>query len=604
MKISAKVSVAALALALMGGAALASRQTAPESILPPGFNEPVTPTPAPAPRRTPTSILPGPTPTPGAAASPSVATSPADSGGVLPTPSPTPSATPTPVDLSAYELPGSAKRSLNAIGAIGPDSGGLGATAFGRANGRMTQILMRRLDAPLPSRWLSIALRRALTSRVAPPAGINGADFAAERAWLLIRMGEADMARALVQSVDVEDYTPKLFQVAMQAMLATGDPAGLCPLAEPASRVSNETGWAYARAMCAGLASKTTEAGQLFNAARKLSGRGIDSLLAEKVVGAGGGRSVTIEPAEWNGVDRLTAWRYGLAMATGVAIPEELYGTVNAQVAGWRATSPMLDPITRVGIADIAAAQGILSSLALVDLYGEIAATDDSNSAAGATARDLRSASAEGTPDERVAQLRRLWDEPTSARGKFARLVLTARASARIAPDAKYAGDSGRLVASMLTAGFDIAAERWRSVTPSGSDGWAMLALASSRGGMIGYGAVNDYQGNDSDPDKLKTKMLVAGLAGLGRLSAGDAERLGQALGVRFGEENGWTRAITAAAARREAGAVVLLSAVAMQTTNWRGVPPEMLFRSVAALRAVGMEAEARMIVAEAIARL
>ena len=46
-------------------------------------------------------------------------------------------------------------------------------------------------------------------------------------------MGEAVAARAVVQGVDNDNYTPKLYQVAMKAVLATGDPAGLCPLAEP-----------------------------------------------------------------------------------------------------------------------------------------------------------------------------------------------------------------------------------------------------------------------------------------------------------------------------------------------------------------------------------
>jgi hypothetical protein len=40
-----------------------------------------------------------------------------------------------------------------------------------------------------------------------------------------------------------------------------------------------------------------------------------------------------------------------------------------------------------------------------------------------------------------------------------------------------------------------------------------------------------------------------------------------------------------------------------MQTASWHGMPPEALYRIVAALRAVGLEGEARMIAAEAIAR-
>ena len=99
-------------------------------------------------------------------------------------------------------------------------------TAFGRADGRYLETMMRRLRAPIASRWVSIALRRALMAQLDTPRGVNGADFAAERAWLLVRMGESVAARAMAQAVDTEDYTPKLFEATMQAALATAQPAG------------------------------------------------------------------------------------------------------------------------------------------------------------------------------------------------------------------------------------------------------------------------------------------------------------------------------------------------------------------------------------------
>ncbi len=49
---------------------------------------------------------------------------------------------------------------------------------------------------------------------------------------------------------------------------------------------------------------------------------------------------------------------------------------------------------------------------------------------------------------------------------------------------------------------------------------------------------------------------------------------------------------------------MLLLAAVGMQTRLWQGVPPEALYHIVTAMRAVGLEAEARMIAAEALARL
>jgi hypothetical protein len=97
--------------------------------------------------------------------------------------------------------------------------------------------------------------------------------------------------------------------------------------------------------------------------------------------------------------------------------------------------------------------------------------------------------------------------------------------------------------------------------------------------------------------------MLFAGLAGLGRLSQGDIERAAQSLGVRIGADNAWTRALDRAARDGQAGTVVLLAAVGMQAASWKDIPPEALYRIVGALRGVGLDGEARMIAAEAIAR-
>src|SRR5207249_3947128 len=71
-----------------------------------------------------------------------------------------------------------------------------------------------------------------LTQEALPPGpgGVNPVGWVAARAWLLLRMGEADAARMLVSGVDVADCTPKMTQVAVQSALATADPAALCPI--------------------------------------------------------------------------------------------------------------------------------------------------------------------------------------------------------------------------------------------------------------------------------------------------------------------------------------------------------------------------------------
>jgi hypothetical protein len=71
-----------------------------------------------------------------------------------------------------------------------------------------------------------------------------------------------------------------------------------------------------------------------------------------------------------------------------------------------------------------------------------------------------------------------------------------------------------------------------------------------------------------------------------------------------LGRENRWTRMLERAVQRRQPGTVALLAGIGMQTGDWRGVPPEHLYRILSALRRVGLGYEARLIAAEAMARL
>ncbi len=128
--------------------------------------------------------------------------------------------------------------------------------------------------------------------------------------------------------------------------------------------------------------------------------------------------------------------------------------------------------------------RGVFSNAALVDLYGAIDAEDDQSLAESGIARDLRSAYSAADMQGRLDALKQLWDEPKTPDARFARLILTARAAARI-PAGTQGADADRIVASMLTAGIDRGAMRWRASVPTNGDAWAMLALADPAAGLV-----------------------------------------------------------------------------------------------------------------------
>ena len=231
------------------------------------------------------------------------------------------------------ELPEHARRDPWVVGRLDPVKLGLGANPWGTASGAFLSSLMRRTDTPIASRWAHIALRNALLAKAKAPRNVNPVDWVAERAWLLLRMGEADAARMLVSGVDVDKFTPKMFQVAVQSALANADPAGLCPLLDGVRKVEPRV-YPLVDAMCASLSGEPESAAAQIDAARR-RGRigGIDLVLAQKVVGAGAdtGRAVTVE---WEPVDQLTSWRFGLATATGMTLPDRLLKSATPQVQG------------------------------------------------------------------------------------------------------------------------------------------------------------------------------------------------------------------------------------------------------------------------------
>ncbi|MEO6360257.1 MAG: hypothetical protein ABIO43_06755 [Sphingomicrobium sp.] len=507
------------------------------------------------------------------------------------------------------ELPDHARRDPRVVGRLDPVGIGIGANPWGGANGRFLSLLLRRLDTPLASRWVHIALRNALLARAGAPFGVQPVDWVGERAWLLLRMGEADAARMLVSGVDVDRFTPKMFQIAVQTALANGDPPGLCPLQDGIRRHERGIG-PLVDAMCASLAGEPESAAAQIDSARR-RGRigGIDLILAQKVVGAGANtsRAVTVE---WEPVDRLNSWRFGLATATGVVPPERLLTASSPQVRAWQARAPMLSAQQRLQSARIATGLGVFSSQALLDLYSTLYDATDPDELSESDAWQLRLAFTGRDLRARLDAMRKLWKNDRDSIDREASRALLARAASLVAPSADVEADAANLIASMLAGGYDREAARWASVTggmeAKNADAcWAMLALAAPNGVAIDVsaGRVQSFIGRDTSARKQRSALLVAGLAGLGRLSAEDADSLNRRHGLALEHRTRWTQMIDATAARGQAGSTLILAGTGFQSTSLDRLPSSHLFHAVAALRRTGQNFTARMVAAEALSR-
>jgi len=504
------------------------------------------------------------------------------------------------------EYPGWARRDPWVVGRLDPAAEGLGSDPWGGASGAFLSTLMRRMDTPIASRWVHIALRDALLAKARAPRNVNPVDWVAERSWLLLRMGEADAARMLVDGVDTTGFTPKMVQVAVQTALATADAAALCPLEsgirqyEPAIRQ-------LVQAMCASLAGDPDSASAQIDDARR-HGRigGVDLALAEKVVGAaGGGRAATIE---WEPVDGLTSWRFGLAAATGMIPPDRLINAASPQLRACEARTPLYSPQQRLPAAMIAAGLGVFSSQSLVDLYSAIYDSTDPTDLPTTDAWQLRQAFVGKDEATRLAAIQHMLAIGKDGGQKEAARALVARAATLVTPDAKLAKDAPDLISAMLAAGDDRAAARWIPIAggmddEDGDRCWAMLALGAPDVTNVGTSRIGGFIRRDKSPHKVRSAFLVAGLAGLGRISTDTANSLNRRYGLGLGGTSSWTRIIDSAAGRGQPGTVLVLTGTGFQTRDWTKVPPSHLFHALSALNRTGQDFIARMIAAEALSR-
>lgn len=601
----------AAALALSSTFVLA--QGSPESLLPPGFDEPTpAPSPTPTPRPTATGEVPAPTSTsvPVIQDIPGVDETDPVAGIELP------DDLPSLEELEAmdtdeldellglkpkFDIPAAARRSLARVGVIGPEEGGFATTSLAAQPASLVRAAIAGTRGPLVSRWGHILLRRALASRLAAPEGMDPVDFAAMRAATLNSIGEYTAARAIVQDVDTSNWNRALTDAALEAYVATADLTGACPAIQLQGSDRDEAQWQLWRSICAAFAGQGVRAGTDLNRAlSRGTAPAIDVLLAQRYAGAAGNgrRAVNLE---WDAVEEITPWRYALATALGAEIPENLLSDPEPYYLRVSAIAPMLAPAVRAPGADRAAREGILSASAMVDLYSQIFGEEGLEGPAATTAANLREAYVGDAPAARLAAMEEIW---SGGAGGYGRMVLTAYAAARMTPSDDYAEVAPRLIASMLAAGLDRDAMEWAPVVEDGSAGWALLALAQPIGeNPVSGGPLGEFVEADGSADKRKSRFLLAGLAGLGRIESGALETYSEEVGIDLTRETKWTRTIERAADVDNPALVALLVGLGMQGEGWDRMTARHLFHIVSALNRVGLSAEARMIAAEAVAR-
>ena len=604
--------VAAIALS----ASFVAAQDAPESLLPPGFDDPEPrPTPAPTAPAAPTAPVPGQPQEPGA---PTVQPIPGAGDplrelsqfdfSTIPTLEELEEMSPDELDdllgLSpSYDIPPAARRAMTRVGVISSQEGGFPSASLARQPAALVQAALRGLERPVVSRWGHVLLRRALASRLQAPEGMSPVEFAALRVQALNNMGEYHAARSLLQDIDTGNWNMALVDAGLEAYIATADLIGTCPVVRLVGSEREDPQWRMLGAICNSYAGEGVLGGrQLDRALRDEIAPGIDVLLSQRLAGAAG-RGRRAVDVEWEGVDEINPWRFAIANAVGEEIPESLRANVEPYYERVWAVTPTLSLQQRAIGADRAAREGIFSSQAAIDLYSQIYANENITGEAADRATLLREAYVANTASERVSAMQSVWGNEDSP--DYGRLVLTAYAAARIPASPDLAEHAPALIASMLTAGLDRDAAAWSEAVAQGSDAWALIAVGRNAVGRIEpREAIDSFIDEDNSADYRRSQFLLAGLAGLERVVPSDLSDFTSRTEADLTRQSRWSRAITRAADVNNAALVALLAGLGMQGEGWDRMTPRHLYFIVSSLRRVGLEAEARMIAVEAIARV
>jgi hypothetical protein len=288
--------------------------------------------------------------------------------------------------------------------------------------------------------------------------------------------------------------------------------------------------------------------------------------------------------------------------------PDRLVNSASLQLRAFQARAPLLSPQQRLNSALIAAGLGVFSSQSLVDLYSAIYDSTDPSDLPSTDAWQVRQAFVGKDRDTRLAAIRKLLGSRNEPLQKEAMRALVARAATLIEPDPKLAKDAPELISAMLAAGYDRAAARWmtaigRMGDDDGDRCWAMVALGAPGIANVGTSRITAFIGRDKSRNKLRSGLLVAGLAGLGRIDTDTANSLNRRYGLGLGRQSTWTKFIDQAAARRQAATVLVLTGTGFQTRDVAHLPAVHMYHAVSALERSGQDFTARMIAAEALSR-
>ena len=629
-----------IAAFLVAGAALGvaaeDATEAPRSILPDASKTAAPAETTPAPSQQPPASQAQPTPEPSLPPAPTVKTE-------SPAPAPATEAPSTPgqgVEVGQLNQVDAA-----AIGTLATAQGGLGVDMWTGTDRSLIETLLPYVPAASTSSAARDLTRRLLLTAASvpappqgtPPADVQKSSVAMLKARIdnLLASGDLDSAEQLLSRIPAQIQDESLSRERADTALLTGNLQAACTEARDAARSTNDAYWLKLLAYCR---QSSGDSGGANLALDLLRDSGESDPLFQKLFDALPAAGKTADKPRTGIIKSLpnpAPLYLSMLKAINHAIPADAVDNASPLVLRAIATAPNASPNVRARAAEMAAAMGSIPISDLTKAYDAEAFTDKEKSAAKSSSDEdtavqavgvlYQLALSESDPKARADLLRTVWNAGQKVGGYEMVVKANLEATKTLAVSPDLIGFAPDIARALLIGGDTEQALAWYNMARSAAgnqnigavravlDMWPLIQLSDIKRAQTWSPQVVDLwwrsQQVVSSEDKVaKANILFAALQGLGySISDAQWQRL---LAPPLTSSDTETpsvavvRDLDKASAAHRVGETVTLALIALGKDPLKSVSPAVLGHVVSALKAVGLEREARALAVEvAVAR-
>ncbi|MCH8182488.1 MAG: hypothetical protein IID55_04835 [Proteobacteria bacterium] len=515
----------------------------------------------------------------------------------------------------------------SSVGLIGPEEGGFGPALWAGSERAEIEALLPRIPVGTVSRAMQRLTRRLLISTAPVPAGQPTVpSLLGLRAERLSAAGDIAAAEELIRLAPPQLADPLIARVEADGLLLSGDNNSACARIESVvAGGSNEPFWIKRLSFCRALNGEIAAARLAADLLRELGETGDDAFFTLIAALSGDSSAFVVSLID------PTPLHLAMLRAARQNIPADSVPGAGPAILRAIASAPNAELDVRLEAAEAAEAVGALTSMALAQIYASVIFSAEETASAVTIAEESPGPRANAllfqvgqiqtVPAARAEALRAAWLVGRRNGGFMtsARISQSALRSVNPEPDlAWFAGDAGL---ALLAAGETELARRWFDMArdmaseqqPDAAkavlDLWPLLQIAAQTDPIRFLPEIVSpwWEGQQELPEtrRLEKASLIYTLFDAfdypvpaadwialldGPLSTGASIPSAAALrGLRIATRGG------------RIGETVIYALLILGDTGPAGVSPQTLEEVVRALRAVGLDEDARAIAVEAV---